>query len=559
MKYNPYLIKSHIINYLDKPIEECFTYKYLESIYDEYYKSIYEDFSFNDGKIRLKLDIIENYIIYLKGKEELSLKEKNMLKNASLFYSDYIKKNPIIMVNSNIFKNLDFIGYDFIGDPEVYLEKYKKNNAIFIECYKNYMMDKNLIDKNISFIMEYLIGRIGDDSFINVHENVFNKLLNTNRNISISEKNFLLQYITYKRTSELKLPLVNVYFSKKDLYGNSKFNELGISYTYTGIIYINENIFKNNFNTIYDRVSFGTEMINTLFHEIEHYKQYAYLKEGVLNKSTFAQIKNTLFDKYLSNNRTSEYDLNYEYREIEREADINSWYLTSKLLSQYSKKKKFEEIETCFNEYSKRNMQQAYSWQKSKGLFGYKKKIINEYNNENLINIIKYNPNELKRFPHLKCFFKEDGNLHDFNELICRYTELDIINTTESRGMQDCFKEFINYYILNHSIKNHIKHFSNDELICLFDLINDNIINDLKKIEDLCMGIDDKNYEDFKFILLKLKNNVDKYIGVIEKNISLIDRLNMKINFKNYSSYKRKVVKMIGDVIDGGYYGRIIK
>ena len=279
--YNVNLLKKDVVSLLGKNINECYDTKYLFSLYQENHDNLYMYKSFNNGINKLKIDILENYVLYLFQKNNRTLEEENVLKKASSFYNELGKGRKSFLLNNMIFNNISYLGKSFFNDYDIIVENIKSTSKDVREYYNLYINDKLNDDVKKIRLMEFLVGKIGNNNYKNTLENVFSKLLNSNKDLLISEKNFLVQYINYNKCQRLGLPNAKVYLTKKDLFDGENFegNIKANTYGEKGIIELNESEFEKDFSIISKKfnVSRSVLCLTTINHELEHYKQSYYM------------------------------------------------------------------------------------------------------------------------------------------------------------------------------------------------------------------------------------------------------------------------------------------
>ena len=180
-----------------------------------------------------------------------------------------------------IFNNISYLGKSFFNDYDIIVENIKSTSKDVREYYNLYINDKLNDDVKKIRLMEFLVGKIGNNNYKNTLENVFSKLLNSNKDLLISEKNFLVQYINYNKCQRLGLPNAKVYLTKKDLFDGENFegNIKANTYGEKGIIELNESEFEKDFSIISKKfnVSRSVLCLTTINHELEHYKQSYYM------------------------------------------------------------------------------------------------------------------------------------------------------------------------------------------------------------------------------------------------------------------------------------------
>ena len=497
------------------------------------------------------MDIIENYVLYLFEKEDKSLEELNLFYKAREFYSNL--SNEFYLDNA-VIKNCEVLGEKFFYKYEsVKINKDTLSKFMF-KHYEYYMEDKLDNGYYLASLMDYLIGYIGDEDYNNALENIFNKLLHSKKDLKPCEKNFLVQYITYKRCKSLNIPIPKIYITETFLNSGEKIEnvkELGQFYIgYGCLIGVSKYLFDKDINEIYEGydISYLIKQMHTVFHEIEHYKQYCYVSKGILNPSSFALIKSTLFQDCLSTDDFNEYRTNYDHREIEVEANLNAWEQVGQLLDLYNVHERRDEINSCWRNYSKRDREKAYAWQKAKVSDKLIKVFIEDYNIVNLIKIVNNKPSILEQFPQLKLFFNYDGKIKSTIEFFELYTKLDLEKngSEEDKKIKDiqlCCFEFINHLFINNDIEN--MDFSNtreDINITFFMLLARTLKLELDHIDTMLFNFDETRIEEFKFVLNKRINRVEKYYNVLLKNQDLIKKLeeydkNNKDKCRNFKFY----------------------
>ena len=193
----------------------------------------------------------------------------------------------------------------------------------------------------------------------------------------------------------------------------------------TKIITFNLNYINQNYNSLDPNTNVlkGVSVLSTLFHELQHVRQWNEFRNDVaMNSTVFNVVKSRILNKYLSDENNSEYHVNYQYREIEREADTFGWVKTYSTLLEYAPKRSIE-IEQV-----KRNAvavlyEQSVALQKDlekNRLFE-----IDNYNVTKLTEILKEHPELIKEYPHLKLFFNENGERKSLKELLLTYCDIE--------------------------------------------------------------------------------------------------------------------------------------
>lgn len=188
-----------------------------------------------------------------------------------------------------------------------------------------------------------------------------------------------------------------------------------------------------------------TEIERLLFvasHECEHYFQHFDCKNGILNLKSYYMV----IREITGNSKNDEYSKNYNYKQIENQANINGWGFVGTFLAQYGYGN--GEKKGRFRAWLQASARDSISFQKKD-----KSMIIEDYNISTLIDECYKHPSYIDKYPILKRFFesektsKRKGCLKDVSVLIDDYNKLPR-NMQASHEEQQIYREFF-YYLFN--------------------------------------------------------------------------------------------------------------
>ena len=289
------------------------------------------------------------------------------------------------------------------------------------------MSGEQVVSKDMNYLFEFLTNNTESENklIVEMCEHFTKRLYATNVNASIYYKNFVLHYLMHKFCAENIYSDVPLYISNNfALCGKQGEYNAITSYPYK-IINFNLDFINQDYNSLDTRTNVlnGVRILKTLFHELQHVRQFNEYKNDVtMNSTVFSVIKSKILNAYLSNEQNSEYHVNYQYREIEREADTFGWVRTYSTLLEYAPQRTAElnqiKRNTVITHY-----EQSVALQKDlekNRLFE-----IDNYNVTKLTEILKEHPELIKEYSHLKLFFNENGERKSLKELLLTYCDIE--------------------------------------------------------------------------------------------------------------------------------------
>lgn len=492
-------------------------------------------------QIDLYIDIIENEVIRILEKDVSSRNSEEVLilDYARRFYGSLYKNRKLTAISCKIYKKKELI-LELFSDSELKeIKNYKEkvsNRAH--EYYNKFMRGESLNEIEQSIMFEFLTSCIGAGlkNIYNAQKNVVKKLLTQEDNYHITGKNFLLQFITHEKCKKNNLSDAMVYIGNSDFWGRD-FNFGGCYYGGTGLIIVKEDIVKK-FSLENNRqgVASDVSMIHTMFHELEHYKQNCITKNGVINISSINNIINVLSRKYLTDKDFDEYMKNYFFMEKEREANIVGWNETAYFLKEYGNKEKNRDLIKSISNKVNAFLEKSYSLKKTKDGVRVRAE---EYNIDNLVNIIKNNPGELQEYPQLKLFFNDNGSRKSLYDIIREYSKIrfdkSIVHSKQS-DLMDVYEIFLSPFFSKTNDLSVIKieQFNEEEKISLFALIVNEYFKEIKKLKSM-LDIYDGNKEKYlNFIAYSCVENIKKYYYFLKSNEQVIHDLYNRNNIFVY-------------------------
>ena len=397
-------------------------------------------------------------------------------------------------------------------------------------------------------LFRYLTANINDnfDLFSNVFKNTIKKILELNGNVSIYGKEFLMKFIGYEKCQKLGLEIPPMYITSIHIFDKTKPDFNGLHYADT--ISINYELLNHDGNKEY--VEFGvknlTKWIQTINHELQHYKQNVDMQKGKFSLSAWNYIKSSILRTYLSKKDFNEYMINYKFVETEREANILGWQETASFLNTYSPHFQNEIKEATA--LSTQTLQTAkYGMKKNdnnkQSIFG-----IEKYNIEHISKIIKENPHLLQQYKQLNLIFNQNG-VKDLNTLIKEYTYILSNNKGKEKEVNDFYNEVFSYYFIRLDMsKINLNNLSNKEQFNMFGIISDLYKRECESLKDMMdvFKTQDKrkNWFDtinriklFELVGLDRIRRIKKYYSYLSKNIKYIESIKEKTP-DGYKIYK---------------------
>ena len=515
-----------------------------------------------DARVKFKLDLLENYLIYLAQKNNPSVRERIVLNKYKKLFAKWIT-NPKLtaMCYSKIYKYINLFGLQ--DNPSI-----NNISTKALNIFHRFTLKEKLSNQELNYMFCYFTNFIDSSNpvMIKIYESLATWLIKSDMNYGIYSKTFLLHFLMHEFCKENNFEDVNLYITDTYLNNGLPHDLNGLSISPHNIVSISYNLAMKDSENCQKNygVNNSIKIIHTLFHELQHIKQFTLLKNNTTyNTTAFIAVKNELFNKYLSTKDNNEYFTNYENREIEREANIGGWINTFKVLSKYASERKdvikMIKSNTIITKYKESIAHQT----------NIENNISNElefYNVRSLIKIISKNPFVIKEYPILTIFFNKNGEIKDLKSLVITYQ--DIINNNNMynghRVDLDIFNEFFKVLIKPGSIS----HFNHQELRT-YEITWFNIIYKLFKIEiqNINQITEIKKYTDptlLKYFTESHFKFLNTYYHYLIHNKDLIDTLKRQyifepddgeeIDFKKIQfDYNNALscTKVIGDSIKG--------
>ena len=479
-----------------------------------------------------KLDLIENYLLYLKSKKIRNFKEEKILQlYQQLYLKLFASGNISSLISSKIYKYRSY----FFNEEEL-----RENEYLFIKIkdkvegiFQRFIKKEDIPLKELNYLFEYLTSCIeSDDDYINeVSKSMIKYLLYSNNSYNLYAKKFLFSYLSHQYCKNNYYSDVHLYISDLDLTSNNKFRALGKFCFSNNILLINYNyVMKDYPNTLETYgVSNDVKVLHTLYHELEHYKQNNQRKDAVfLNSTNFILIKNAILHEYLSTKQSNEYYINYHDREIEKDANIEGWNSVYQLLKTYAPHR-VNEINQCKINADILSFTSSVAIQKDiETNMEYELEI---YNVKKIIDIIESHPKALKKYPIFKLFFHEDGRHKSLNELMDLYTKI-----KENNPIIDGYEidpnvliEFIKGITIIYGLKSFDLNIEDKKLVSWYSMVYELYLREADFIKEMCYIkelIDDKTFN--RFIFLRM-TYLDIYKDYLEKNYYKIKQLNEEL------------------------------
>ncbi|MDD2435498.1 MAG: hypothetical protein PHO63_04510 [Bacilli bacterium] len=404
--------------------------------------------------------------------------------------------NPLIIKASMNEKHFNELIKPLIGlECNEFLAKIKYGN-VAKDARKNYA------DENIKIIDHF------NPLESNFCERYFSYLMSEKQELSISEKIWVINYLSYQRASKLNIDIdlnissLKLYMEKEKIsllkpkslvkinnflkvlgnvqtkYLENKDNEYVVSINPLGICFTKLNIKKEKILP---------EIISTCFHEMRHVQQQEIIKQN----------KNPNYDELLwareyliYHENEGYYKRNYTGMAIEMDARIEGINQSLKTLKRYAPEL-YESKENLMHQ----KLEKEIELKKTRMHFNGKRMLyFEDATKKEADEIIKNNPGYLKRFPTLQREYNMDGTRKDIETLIKdekHYKEeiKSLNNELYSETISDDdFK--LAQKILNNALNNSMKLY--DELIYLsitekddkdvVDICNKLYINDIKRV-----------------------------------------------------------------------------
>lgn len=391
-------------------------------------------------------------------------------------------------------------------------------------------LDETLI-AHIEYVEQHYYDYVINGNVESIVEPILKQLVNLKfGEIPIAGRKLLVKHAVASKCIENGIEVCMVDFEDFDVIRDAN--------QYTKAIYFGDEgkkLIIFNMKMLTDRYSYGhheypsyreftssvESLICTAEHECEHYLQHMDTLNGVLSRRSYDYICFEVIDRFVSleqifqANQRREYQLNYDYKGVENQANIQGWYDAGRFLLRYGYN--FSGIGKGIGKawWNSRNRAQM-AFQRVINVEGKKYKLlIDDYDVKMLIRHVSNHPELLKEFQQLSCFFDSNGQLKSDETLVSEYCKIeDEYPSNKTRHQvdseQDVYREFLCF------------RFNSDDLQIPSDeesrkkyakVCRDLILNDVISLQ----GAFDYDYED------KVKKEYEMIVNSKIKRISKVD------------------------------------
>lgn len=480
-----------------------------------------------NSKDKFKLDLLENYLLYLNSKLVKSKEEIRLLEIYQKIYLELFSMPDYeYAIVSKIFKyrNLFFKSNDSIS----YVDKNNDSNIKALSIYQK--LQKNLYVSNyeLNFLFEYLTINIDteDQTIISMQNSLIRYMLNNNCDYGIYSKNFLLNFFSHQFSLENGYYDIPIYICEDNIITGERTAEIGIARSREGIVMIKSSLACGFTQDILKEYSMPRDikLLQVLFHELQHIKQHTEFDKDIsITKSSFIMLKNQIFIEYLSTKGQYEYFVNYSYREIETEANIFGWIQAFKVLNLFAPKR-IGEMEIIRKKAIKEDYSRSIASQIN--IATNKREEMDYYNVQRLCEIVEKHPEVLNKYPALTEFFYKNGKMKSLLDLTETYYQIKHQKGAYSFYKIDLevFDEFFKVIILNSGIKT--LPISQDEYMAtLFEIIYHLFIREAKNIDGLVHLIGSANIKDIEHFSQLRRNYIKIFRDYLIKNEELVKKV----------------------------------
>ncbi len=480
-----------------------------------------------NSKDKFKLDLLENYLLYLNSKLVKSKEEIRLLEIYQKIYLELFSMTDYeYAIVSKIFKyrNLFFKYNDSIS----YVDKNNDSNIKALSIYQK--LQKNLYVSNyeLNFLFEYLTINIDteDQTIISMQNSLIRYMLNNNCDYGIYSKNFLLNFFSHQFSLENGYYDIPIYICEDNIITGERTAEIGIARSREGIVMIKSSLACGFTRDILKGYSMPRDikLLQALFHELQHIKQHTEFDKDIsITKSSFIMLKNQIFIEYLSTKGQYEYFVNYSYREIETEANIFGWIQAFKVLNLFAPKR-IGEMEIIRKKAIKEDYSRSIASQIN--IATNKREEMDYYNVQRLCEIVEKHPEVLNKYPALTEFFYKNGKMKSLLDLTETYYQIKHQKGAYSFYKIDLevFDEFFKVIILNSGIKT--LPISQDEYMAtLFEIIYHLFIREAKNIDGLVHLIGSANIKDIEHFSQLRRNYIKIFRDYLIKNEELVKKV----------------------------------
>ncbi len=465
----------------------------------------------NNMEERDKYISIQHHLIkYLEENGKTPIINKLLKK-----YIDDFLKYPHLFVDSPLIKD-NFINRYLPKDirnkivslRNIYFNP-TQNNEIYLKLINNY--DLSTLQKNRLY--SYLIHqmKIGNNKLESMYKECAKRILNSNKPIkelNNTELKFYCTYIAKIIGKNYKIfPDVHIIKNNPGNGGRESSN----------VIYINK--YTSYTPTLQD-------VTQVVCHEVRHAMQE---KEAIKSKSklSFDMASHMLFNKYLNTKDYNMYKVNYRYCDIELDAERSGFFNAAIILANLDR----EDLASIEYEKEKKILKKRNYYECMINKDG-KRISSDQFIVENLNEIIKKHPEEIKKFKILEDFYKPNGKPKPFINML---TE----KMNKSFANKSVFDAYINHGIVKNELKKiNLKKLSKEEKTKVFAALSQ-IFNSRSSVLKTYMydnEYQNNNPRQMRITTLYQIKILSDIITYIEENINLVLSLkeNDKIDNKSF-------------------------
>lgn len=441
-------------------------------------------------------DVIEYYVYY-------SLLEKRDSRKFSE-YLNYIVNigltiDPFIFFSNPIFMDSTLLNSLYPEKIVYQITEIQKNvNAKIFNIYNKLTNAKvygTPSPEEIDYIITYFLNTKNNYLGVDLAKKQFIKAVLNSPFFkeSLKLKEFILTFFAQENSKKLGI-ITNIYITddlKKDSLGMSVNN---------GIIILNRNVVeKSDFSLhMYSRKQgrFPLHLIlEVLFHEQKHSRDQYDASHGVVTLYSLAMIEKYLFAKYLKSSTFDEYRDNYEYQLIEIEANEKSFETTIAFYREYAPDKLMAIYPHIYTNHIEENLKRSVAFKKTPTG---NKNLDEIFAVRNLDNIIKNHPEELIKYPQLKCFYNIDGTKKSLEELLNSKITAKIMGDNHAvydKHIKNCLTENMEFDITM---------FDPDKINNIISILIDYLWDETKNISSIITvySIDPRKVEDTTMMII---------------------------------------------------------
>lgn len=497
-----------------------------ENFYIKYHASI------KDNVINKKLDEVIQSLYSSISMSNIS--NVGALATASSFFKstftrqDYLKKFATEEQQKDILKTKQALAYYATQIANKYIVYFdKKMELIKNEIdYKNNLDLKNteLSENAKKLLINFFIIQKSDSPIIQeIQEKYFVDLLSDpyGKTDNIYEQEFLVFYAinNFYKTSLTDRP---------ELSFTNDIDEINVGGAAIGSDFININISSNLNGT-------NLDLVQTACHEVEHIIQSRKVKKDIkYNDLGYYYLIYELNSKYPQNgnNFNQEYEINYEYMEVEIDAEKVAnrklkIYIEDSLFKKYSLPT--DKLNHRINKMNE-NLENRRPIFISRKILDGKSVPIYHYNISRLKSIVSQHSELVEEYPILESIFKKDGSLKPIEELLKN-------KPVENKIITDYILEEIYLNKLNDF---DLTNFTSSEKTNFINNIANTFENELKKVKSIIENPDN----------ISKQNGSDSYIDDINMIYRIVKILNLNMNVIEDNNLSPNVFYQLKSIIN---------